>query len=144
MQARVSNQLCPRVRSMSLENQSRCRCVCFSRGGARAAWRRHVECKRNRTETRTRKKKGTRSPNELTSCAFSSAAFPSVPIALRRRYNFFNVVFSLCIASPKPRPHKKRVHMTNTHPREQRRTHRHAREILPASSSFQLCGLTAK
>ena len=136
IQARVSNQRCSRVRSMSLEKHRRCRCVCLSRGRARAAWRRHVEFKRNWTETRTReKKKETRSPSEMTSCTFRSAAFPSVWVVLYPTFISFNVAFSLCIASPKARPHKKRVHMTSTQPREQRQTHRHALALLHASCS---------
>ena len=52
----------------------------------------------------------------MTSCAFLSATFPSVSISLPNTHKSFNVVFSLWFASPKARPHKKRVHMTNKHP----------------------------
>ena len=122
--------------------KSRCRCVCLSRGRARAAWRRHFECKRNRTEMRTRKKKGTRSPGEMTSCAFLSAAFPSVSMALPNTHNSSNVVFSLCIASPTARPHKKRVHMTNTHPeRKDKLTDTYGRFYMPCSNSPSCCAV---
>ena len=81
-----------------------------------------------------------RSPSEITSCAFLSAAFPSVSMALSVTHNFFNVEFSLCIASPTARSHKKRVHMTNTHPESKDKlTDTYGSFYMPCSNSPSCC-----